>query len=57
MLAEFDAQGGVSPILSRDSADAKWQHHGDPVFMAQLTQRGVTFDASKLAALARDPSR
>jgi pilus assembly protein CpaF len=58
MLAEFDAQGGVSPILSRASPDsagpgAGWQHHRDPAFMAELTQRGVTFDASKLAALAR----
>lgn len=52
-LAEFDAQGGVSTILSRDSADVGWQHHRDPAFMAELTRRGVTFDVSKLAALAQ----
>lgn len=52
MLAEFDEQGGVSPILSRDSAAAKWQHHRDPSFVAELGRRGVTFDPSSLAKLA-----
>ncbi|PRQ03602.1 hypothetical protein ENSA5_14050 [Enhygromyxa salina] len=52
MLAEFDAQGGVSPILSRSSADDSWQHHREPAFLAELAQRGVTFEASKLAGLA-----
>jgi Flp pilus assembly CpaF family ATPase len=52
MLAEFDEQGGVSPVLSRSSPTAAWQRHRDPAFVAELAQRGVTFDASKLAGLA-----
>jgi hypothetical protein len=52
LLGEFDEQGRVSPILSRTSADARWQHHREPRFVAELARRGVTFDAAKLAALA-----
>ena len=52
MLAEFDDQGHVSPILSREAAEAKWQHHRDPAFVAELARRGVTFDSSQLAKLA-----
>jgi hypothetical protein len=51
LLGEFDEQGRVSPILSRSSADARWQHHREPRFVAELARRGVTFDAAKLAAL------
>lgn len=52
LLGEFDEQGRVSPILSRSSADARWQHHREPRFVAELARRGVTFDAAKLAGLA-----
>jgi hypothetical protein len=52
LLAEFDEQGRVSPVLSRSSADARWQHHREPRFVAELARRGVTFDAAKLAGLA-----
>jgi Flp pilus assembly CpaF family ATPase len=51
-LGEFDEQGRVSPILSRSSPDARWQHHREPRFVAELARRGVTFDAAKLAGLA-----
>ncbi len=52
LLGEFDEQGRVSPILSRSSADARWQHHREPRFVAELARRGVTFDAAKLTGLA-----
>ena len=43
----------VLPVLSRPSADASWQHHQAPAFVAEMARRGVTFDPSKLASLAR----
>ena len=52
LLAELSESGEILPILSRAGADERWQHHRDPAFMAAIAQRGVTFDASKLAALA-----
>jgi hypothetical protein len=52
LLGEFDEQGRAVPVLSRSSADARWQHHREPRFVAELARRGVTFDAAKLAALS-----
>lgn len=52
LLGEFDEHGRLVPSLSRSSPDARWQHHGDPRFVAELARRGVTFDAAKLAGLA-----
>ena len=52
MLAEFDQQGALVPILTRTSVDAAWRYHGEPAFMAQLSQRGIPFDPTTLASLA-----
>jgi len=51
-VSEFD-DGRVVPVLSRPSADASWQHHRAPAFVAEMARRGVTFEPSKLASLAR----
>ena len=52
-VAEFDGQGRVVPVLTRASADAPWQHHRAPTFVAEMARRGVTFEPSRLASLAR----
>ena len=52
MLAELSPSGEVVPLLSRASADERWSHHREPAFVAELGQRGISFDGSKLAALA-----
>jgi hypothetical protein len=48
-LGEFDEHGRFSPSLSRSSADARWQSHKPPRFVAEMARRGVPFDAAKLA--------
>jgi hypothetical protein len=52
MLGELDEQGRAAPVLSRSSADARWEHHRAPRFVAELARRGVTFDSAKLAGLS-----